>query len=76
MDATWLEEIVSAANPERDKIAKKLNAAIDQMRIDVARVEMWAMALIGFSRPVPDYRPDQHLLPPERVRKQPAHRGK
>ncbi len=47
----------------RDKIVERLKAAMEQLRLDMTRVEMWAMALEGFSNPVPDYRPDHHLLP-------------
>jgi hypothetical protein len=54
------------SDPARDKIVENLSAAIDRLRVDVARVEMWATALIGFSRPIPDYHPDQYILPPER----------
>ena len=54
------------SDPGRDKIVERLNAAMDQLRIDVTRVEMWAMALAGFSRPVPEYRPEHNVLPPQR----------
>jgi hypothetical protein len=57
---------VTYSDPGRDKIVENLNAAIDRLRIDVARVEMWAIALVGFSRPIPDYQTDQFILPPRR----------
>lgn len=53
------------SDPGRDKIVERLNAAIDQLRADVARVEMWAIAVVGFSRPIPDYQADRYILPPE-----------
>ena len=36
-------------------IEEKLREAIDTLRADAARVELWASALQGFARPVPDY---------------------
>jgi hypothetical protein len=57
---------VTQSDPGRDKIVERLNTAIDQLRIDIARVEMWAIALVGFSRPIPDYQTDQFALPPRR----------
>ena len=33
--------------------------AIEQVRRDVTKVELWACALNGFSRPVPNYDPDK-----------------
>lgn len=59
------EDFVPNSDPGRDKIVENLNAAIDRLRIDVARVEMWAIALVGFSRPIPDYQADQFILPRE-----------
>jgi hypothetical protein len=57
---------VTHSDPGRDKIVDNLAAAIDRLRVDVARVEMWTMALAGFSRPIPDYHQDQYVLPPQR----------
>jgi hypothetical protein len=39
----------------KDQLTSRLLEAIDQVRQDVARVELWAGALTGFSSPVPDY---------------------
>lgn len=41
-----------------DGISEKLHEAIDGLRKDVTRVEIWATALSTFSQPVPDYRPN------------------
>jgi hypothetical protein len=41
-----------------DGISEKLHEAIDGLRKDVTRVEIWATALSTFAKPVPDYRPD------------------
>jgi hypothetical protein len=44
------------AGPET--VSDKLHEAIDGLRKDVTRVEIWATALSTFSQPVPDYRPN------------------
>ena len=41
-----------------DVINEKLHEAIDGLRKDVTRVEIWATALSTFAQPVPDYRPN------------------
>lgn len=51
-----------AGHDVRDDIRAKLQAAIDDLRIQLARVEIWADALDGFSRPVPHYRPDARFV--------------
>ena len=45
-------------NTGPDGISEKLHEAIDGLRKDVTRVEIWATALSTFAQPVPDYRPD------------------
>ena len=51
--------------PEKDRVAEKLQDALDRLHAEVKRVEIWAGALTGFSRPVPEYRPgnEKHRLP-------------
>ncbi|MGE3988033.1 hypothetical protein [Pseudorhodoplanes sp.] len=39
-----------------EDISDKLHEAIDGLRKDVTRVEIWATALATFSQPVPEYR--------------------
>jgi len=39
-------------------VTEKLHEAIDGLRKDVTRVEIWATALSEFAKPVPDYRPN------------------
>jgi hypothetical protein len=39
----------------RDAMASHLLEAIERVRADVAKVEFWASAMIGFSQPVPVY---------------------
>jgi hypothetical protein len=45
-------------NSAPEDISEKLHEAIDGLRKDVTRVEIWATALSTFAQPVPDYRPD------------------
>jgi hypothetical protein len=51
----------------KERIERQLQEAIDRLRADLVRVEIWACALNDFSRPVPDYQPGDnltnHLLP-------------
>jgi hypothetical protein len=41
-----------------DDISEKLHEAIDGLRKDVTKVEIWATALSTFAQPVPDYQPN------------------
>ena len=50
------ESHAAATGP--DQISSRLHEAIDGLRKDVTRVEVWATALGAFAKPVPDYRPD------------------
>lgn len=56
-------------NHIRDDMREQLHAAIERLRKDLLRVEMWAAALDGFSRPVPEYQPDARFLLPRQGRK-------
>jgi hypothetical protein len=61
--------------PAADAIVRNLIEALERLRGDLDRMELWAAALERFQRPVPDYRPgDQHLLNPnaKRGRRPPA----
>lgn len=42
----------------RDVVSERLHKAIEGLRKDVTRVEIWATALFTFSQPIPDYRAD------------------
>ena len=62
---------MATAEPARDKIAHQLHEAIDRLRTDLVRVEMWANALDVFAHPIPEYDPaaeglGQHLMPSQR----------
>jgi len=49
--------------PAEDMILSHLIEALERLREDLDRMEMWTAALGSFQHPVPDYRPsDQHLL--------------
>jgi hypothetical protein len=38
-----------------DRISERLQESLARLREDIDRVELWAGALEGFSRPIPDY---------------------
>ena len=45
------------ADTPREQIARRLQDAVDELRVNVARVELWASALTSFAEPIPEYRP-------------------
>lgn len=47
------------AKTGREDINERLHDAIDGLRKDVTRVEVWATALGSFTQPVPDYSPSK-----------------
>ena len=48
---------MSAIEPAGEKAIQRLHEAVEQLREDIARVELWADALECFARPVPNYDP-------------------
>jgi hypothetical protein len=46
---------MSAGFAGGDKVSERLQESLARLREDVDRVELWAGALEGFSRPIPDY---------------------
>jgi hypothetical protein len=38
-----------------DKVSERLRESLARLREDIDRVELWAGALDGFSRPIPEY---------------------
>jgi hypothetical protein len=47
-------------------ISERLQESLARLREDIDRVELWAGALEGFSRPIPDYDPARgYRLAPE-----------
>ena len=53
------------------EITRHLIEAIEQVRLDMAKVELWASAVSGFSRSVPAYDPREMTvwLPSEQGKK-------
>jgi hypothetical protein len=43
------------ADTPRTQIARRLQDAIHELHADVARVELWASALMSFAQPIPEY---------------------
>ena len=61
-----LRESNDLTSSDRDnaqrRVEEQLREAIDTLRTDMARVELWAYALVGFARPVPDYEHEKFRL--------------
>jgi|GEM_PF-1635962 len=51
--------IKKTTKPVGAEINERLHEALDGLRKDVTRVEIWATALGSFSEPVPDYSPSK-----------------
>jgi len=51
-------------DPFREEMHERLQDAIAGLRRQLMRVEIWAAALDGFSKPIPDYQPDSKFLLP------------
>ncbi len=48
------------------RISERLQESLARLRKDIDRVELWASALEGFSRPIPDYDvAREHRLAPD-----------
>jgi hypothetical protein len=60
---------MTGRDPVREEIRERLQDAINELRIQLARVEIWADALDGFTRPVPNYKPDDRFLLSGKARK-------
>ena len=57
--------------PAADAIVRNLIEALEHLRDDLDRMELWAAALDRFQCPIPEYHPgDQHLLDPDPKRGQ------
>ena len=53
--------------PAEDAVIDNLIEALERLREDLERVELWAGALGCFQDPAPEYQPgNQYLLPPAR----------
>jgi hypothetical protein len=52
-----------------DLIVRNLIEALERLREDLDRMELWAAVLGSFQHPVPEYRPgDRHLIKPQERR--------
>ena len=56
---------IAMPEPAEDTIVHNLIEALEQLRHDLERVELWAAALGYFQAPVPEYQPgNRYMLPP------------
>ena len=46
---------MAAIEPAGEKIVRNLQQAVERLHEDLARVELWAGALGGFTKPIPEY---------------------
>jgi hypothetical protein len=53
---------MSAVEPAREKIARRLQDAVDRLRHDMDEVEFWTEVLGCLTRPAPDYGEGTSLL--------------
>ena len=60
---------MTAEESVREDIRGRLHEAIKDLRQQLVRVEIWAEALDGFSKSVPDYQPNKQFSLPRRPRK-------
>lgn len=52
-----------------DLIVRNLIEAMERLREDLDRMELWAGVLGSFQHPIPEYRPaDRHLIKPQQRR--------
>jgi hypothetical protein len=58
------EQAKDKSEQAEDKIVRNLTEALERLREDLDRVELWTAALGYFQSPVPEYRAaDRFLLP-------------
>ena len=53
---------MSSAEPARERIARQLQDAVEQLRHDMEKVEFWTEVLSCLSRPAPDYSAGTDIL--------------
>jgi hypothetical protein len=68
------EEVMAAGVAAGDRISERLQESLARLRKDIDRVEVWAGALEGFSRPIPEYDPARgyELTPTDGVARVPS----
>lgn len=55
-------------DPAEDVIVHNLIDALERLREELDRVELWAAALGHFQQPIPDYQPrNDYMLPPASI---------
>ena len=52
----------------QEQITRHLQKAIENLQREALKVEIWAAALHGFARPIPDYEPNNDNLLPRQAR--------
>ena len=56
-----------------DAIVRNLIGALERLQQDLDRVELWSSALGQFHHPIPEYRPSDRQLLPQRERHHAGH---
>ncbi|WP_157099962.1 hypothetical protein [Rhodoplanes sp. Z2-YC6860] len=54
--------MAAAVEPARERIARRLQEAVDRLRRDMDEVEFWSEVLGSLTRPAPDYSDGTDLL--------------
>ena len=54
------------AEQAEDMVVRNLIEALNRLRDDIDRVELWTIALNHFQHPAPAYRPNNQYLLPQR----------
>jgi hypothetical protein len=62
--------------PAEEMIVHNLIEALERLRVDLDRVELWTAALDCFQQPVPAYEPNnRYMLSPKSENERPRARG-
>jgi hypothetical protein len=56
------ERVMSSVEPARERIARRLQDAVDRLRRDMDEVEFWTEVLGCLTRPTPDYNEGTSVL--------------
>jgi hypothetical protein len=56
------EHAMSALEPARERIQRRLHDAVERLRQDMDQVEFWTEVLSSLTRPVPDYGSGTNVL--------------
>jgi hypothetical protein len=55
----WREPMAAIVPPKvQENLARQLSESVERLQKQVEKVEFWASALTGFTRPIADYEPD------------------